>query len=67
MAKDGRTTDRWRPTSVFGKEVTVRAAELVATPGVCAACRKPFREHADEALQACAATFEDTLPDEASA
>jgi hypothetical protein len=50
---------------VFGREVTVRAAELVAAPGVCAGCRKPFREHSDAELQACAATFEETQPDEA--
>jgi hypothetical protein len=67
MAKDGSRKDQWRPAKVFGREVTVRAAELVAEPGVCAACRKPFRDHADEALRACAAMFEDTLSDEASA
>ena len=52
----------WRIAKVFGREVTVDAAELVAQPGVCAACRRPFREHGDAKLQACAATFEETLP-----
>jgi hypothetical protein len=56
----------WRRTTVFARYGAVKAAELSEQPGVCAGCRKPFRDHADEALRACAATFEDTLPDEAS-
>jgi hypothetical protein len=61
---DGR---EWRLAQVFGKGITVTVAELVKQPGVCAACRSPFREHSDAKLQACAATFEETLPDEAGA
>jgi hypothetical protein len=57
----------WRSAKVFGREVTVDAAELVNEPGVCAACRRPFREHQDAQLQACAATLEETQPDEAEA
>jgi hypothetical protein len=61
------TQDGWRRTTVFGREVTVQAAELAGTPGVCAGCRRPFREHSDTKLQACAAIFESTQPDEAEA
>ena len=53
---------RWRSTTVIGREVTLKGAELLGQTGVCAACRRPFREHTDAQLQACAATFEETQP-----
>ena len=57
----------WRSTTVIGRDVILKGAELLGQPGVCAACRRPFREHADAQLQACAATYEDTLPTGAEA
>ena len=57
----------WHRTTVIGKDVTVTAAEVDGQPGVCAGCRRFFREHRDEELQACAAIYEETLPTGAGA
>ena len=38
----------WHPATVIGRNVTVTAAEVDGRPGVCAGCRRFFREHADE-------------------
>ena len=52
----------WHPATVIGRNVAVTAAEVDGQPGVCAGCRRFFREHGDEELQACAATCEETQP-----
>jgi hypothetical protein len=54
----------WRRTIVIGRKVVVKAAEIERKPGTCAGCQRTFREHKDEELEACAATFEETQPDE---
>ena len=57
----------WRSTRAFGRKGVLSAVELVAQPGVCAGCRKPFHEHDDAQLEACTATFEETQPSGAEA
>ena len=49
-------------TKVVGRAITVEAMALRGQPHVCATCRRPFRQHADAELRACAATCEPTHP-----
>jgi hypothetical protein len=66
MTTAKRSTGRaWHRATVIGRDVTVTAAEVEGRPGVCAGCRRLFREHSDEELLGCAATCEETLPSEA--
>jgi hypothetical protein len=55
----------WRRAIVIGRTVVVSAPEIKGKPGSCAGCRRTFREHTDGELEACAAAFEETQPDQA--
>ena len=52
----------WHRARVVGNGVVVVTGELDAAPGVCAGCRRPFREHTDEQLCSCAGRFAPTEP-----
>jgi hypothetical protein len=55
-AKPSPSTRGWHYTRVVGVTAVIDdVAELNDAPGTCAGCRRPFKEHTDEQLYACAA------------